>query len=232
VKKKVLFDMDGVIVKTEHLKAAAHEAAVAKFGGCVPENLYASVIGQTHNDVRAAFIRAAGIPIDPDGYTREYRRVYSVSLDTEVELVPGIGELLAALDVKGFQLALVTSSTRPPAEKLLGKFHLDHFFRVKICAEDVQHGKPDPEPYIKALEKLSARPADTIVLEDSLSGIIAANAARLTVITLRHLYNQQQDFSLAFAVLDSLADTRKVMELIEQAIAFQRERSNEWKQQN
>ncbi len=220
MKKTVLFDMDGVIVRTEHLKAAAHTAAVAKFGASVPDDLYADVMGQTHQDVRAAFIRAAGIPIDPKEYTEEYRRVYSAFLDTQTELVPGVRELLAGLDAAGFQLALVTSSIRPPAEYLLKKFRLDHFFKGKICAEDVQHGKPDPEPYLKALDLLSAQATGTVVLEDSRSGIIAANAAGLAVIALRHLYNQQQDFSIAFAVLDTLRDTRAVIDLIEEAIVF------------
>ena len=119
MKKAVLFDMDGVLVETEHLKAAAHAAAVARFGGQAPQDLYARVMGQPHPAVRAAFIRAAEMSIDPAAYTSAYLEIYHHLLDTRLSLTPGVKALLTGLQAKGFALALAPAHAprRRPAAR-------------------------------------------------------------------------------------------------------------------
>jgi beta-phosphoglucomutase-like phosphatase (HAD superfamily) len=224
----LLFDMDGVVVETEHLKAAAHTAAAERFGGRIPADLYPTVMGQTHAQVRAAFIRASGHPTDPAAYTRVYREVYHAMLAAAPRLVPGVGELLKRLHAAGYLLGLVTSSSIQSAQMVLdmlvaaGVFS-DDMFTAHVFAEDVSRGKPAPDPYLLGLERLGSRacvPSQcrALAFEDSNAGVQSAAAAGLPVIALRHRFNAQQDFSCAAAVLDTFTDTDAVYQMIEQSL--------------
>lgn len=217
--KAVLFDMDGVLVETEHLKAAAHAAAARRFGGKAPEDLYARVMGQPHAFVRAAFIRATNLEIPTAVYTEAYLEIYHHLLETRLRPTPGIPALLSGLQGQGFILALVTSSQARSAEKILGQLELGNYFVTRVAAEDVQRGKPDPEPYLTALARLDLQPNQAVAMEDSQAGIEAAAGAGLEVIALRHPYNAGQDFSKAVQVLDSLTDTLKVIALLEETLS-------------
>ena len=213
--KAVLFDLDGVIVESEHLKAAAHAEAAARFGKPVPREVYAQVMGQTHEAVRRAFLQAAGAEVDPAAYTAAYHAIYHRLVQTQLNLTPGMGELLPALIAQGYRLALVTSSSKESAAITLSRVGLADYFAVEVFAGDVLRGKPDPQPYQLALDRLAITPREGVVFEDSHAGIEAAAAASLRVLALRHRYNADQDFSKAFQVLDALANTSKLITLIE-----------------
>lgn len=216
--KIALFDMDGVIVETEHLKAAAHAAAVVHFGGSVPPDLYPTVMGQPHAAVRAAFIRAGGAQIDPEAYTRVYRAAYHGWLSEETTLAPGVRELLTALARANYRLGLVTSSSSQTAGRLFDLLGLDGIFSARVFADDVQRGKPDHEPYRLGMARLGAHGARGVAFEDSQAGVTSAAAAGLAVIALRHRFNAGQDLSAARVVLPSLADTPAVLALVKEAL--------------
>lgn len=216
--KIALFDMDGVVVETEHLKAAAHAAAVVHFGGSVPPDLYPTVMGQTHAAVRSAFIRAGGVEIDPEAYTRVYRETYHAWLAERPLLAPGAMDLLTGLERAGYRLGLVTSSSIHTAGKLFDLLGLDDIFSARVFAEDVRRGKPDPEPYRLGMQRLNAGGAHGVAFEDSQAGVTSAAAAGLAVLAVRHRFNGGQDFSRARTVLNSLADTPAVLALVEAAL--------------
>jgi HAD superfamily hydrolase (TIGR01509 family) len=229
LEKYLLFDMDGVVVETEHLKAAAHTAAIEYHGGQVPAELYPTVMGQTHTRVRAAFIQACGVAIQAEEYTRVYREVYQNLLAAGPRLVPGVSELLRSLHAAGCRLGLVTSSAVHSAQLVLDwleqtGFLSEGLFSARIFGEDVAHGKPAADPYLLGLQRLGAdvcAPGQCrgLAFEDSHAGLESARAAGLPVIALRHRYNAQQDFSAAAAVLTSFEDTPAVFALIEQCYA-------------
>ena len=84
---------------------------------------------------------------------------------------------------QGFNLALVTGTSRPEAQKLLPK-DLWGSFDVTVCGCDVQNGKPHPEPYLMALAKLNVKPQEAVVFENAPFGIRSAKAAGLVCIAL------------------------------------------------
>ena len=95
---------------------------------------------------------------------------------------PGAGPLLAGLDAAGVPCALVTASSRAIMDAVLKVTGLS--FGVTVCGEDVQRGKPEPEPYLRAAALLGVPPARCVVLEDSPTGIAAARAAGCPVIAV------------------------------------------------
>jgi HAD superfamily hydrolase (TIGR01509 family) len=204
----VLFDLDGVLVATEELKALAHTETVAGYGGTLEPRQYTAEMGRAYDDVIEAFIRRTGIDADPAAYSRAFRSAYLDLLRTRLTLTPGAAELLDALREDGYRLAVVSSSLRWMMDEILGGARLDRFFQTVVSAEDVREEKPSPEPYRLALERLSLQPRSAIVFEDTESGITSGTRAGLKVIAVRHEYNVEHDLSRASMILDSLADTK------------------------
>jgi HAD superfamily hydrolase (TIGR01509 family) len=97
-------------------------------------------------------------------------------------LQPGAARLLAGLEAAGVPCALVTASSRVIMDAVLEVTGLS--FGVTVCGEDVQRGKPDPEPYLRAATLLGVPPSGCVVLEDSPTGIAAARAAGCPVIAV------------------------------------------------
>ena len=99
------------------------------------------------------------------------------------KFIAGSRAFIKKLKVRGFKLALVTGTSRTEAQKL---FPLDlwNCFNATICGCDVQNGKPHPEPYLKALQKLKIRPCDAIVLENAPFGVRSAKTAGLLCLAL------------------------------------------------
>jgi HAD superfamily hydrolase (TIGR01509 family) len=223
--KAVLFDLDGVLVETEHLKAAAHSAVVRAFGGDVDEGIYTDCMGLPHAEVRAAFMRAGGIAPDTAIYSQTYRQIYNRLLDERLNLCPGIPSLLERLKAEGYRMALVTSSSGISVRKIFEKFPLEHFFEAQVVVEDVPQGKPDPASYRLALAKLGISACQAAAIEDSHTGIRAAAGSGLKVIAVRHRFNGAQDFSLACQVVESLADSSSMIRLIEAVLGEARPRS-------
>jgi HAD superfamily hydrolase (TIGR01509 family) len=210
----VFFDLDGVIIPTEAIKGQVHAQTVASFGGSASPSLYIDYIGQSHEDVRRAFITASGMEIDPQAYTRTFRQIYHARLEADLVFSPGAGELLEALARQGYRLALVSSSSASSISLILEKLGITGTFDTVITADDVSRKKPAPDAYLAALKQLSITSAQAVVFEDSQVGIDAAASAGIIVVAVRHSYNHKQDFSRTFTVLDSLADTPSILELI------------------
>ena len=122
-----------------------------------------------------------------------------------VELKPGAKELLAYLKQEGCGVAMASSSTRERALNLLDQHGVTGYFQRFVFAGEVERGKPAPDVFLKACEKLGQAPEDCLVLEDSEAGIQAAHAARIPVICVPDLKTPERRFlDLTAAVCPSL----------------------------
>jgi HAD superfamily hydrolase (TIGR01509 family) len=215
----VIFDLDGVLVITEALKAQAHEEAVESLGGSVERRFYGSVMGGSHESVRAAFIRAGELDVEPKNYSTRYGQIYERLLDTDLAVSPGVSELLDALKQRGYGLAVATSSQQWMVDRIFAKTDISQFFDVVITANDVAHHKPAPDPYLAALERLGASADSAVVFEDSEVGVAAAIAAGIPVVGLRHEYNADHDFRPVQRTIESFQDTERVARIVDEVLA-------------
>ena len=212
--KGVLFDMDGVLVATEALKARAHSETVAGLGGRLDPSYYSEVMGQSHYLAAKAFCEAGGIPFEHEVYAGLFMETYGELLERGVELIPGAGELVAAVQRLGYRTAVVSSSLRWMMDVVLARTGLGEQFDARISADDVEEEKPSPEPYLRALAELSLAPDRAVIIEDTESGVASGVAAGVPVIAVRHEYNGKHDLSRAVAVLESLADAGSVVRVV------------------
>jgi HAD superfamily hydrolase (TIGR01509 family) len=183
----VLFDMDGLLIDSEPLWLAAETEVMARLGGepWTPEDQHALLGGSLERTVRYLSAKATR-PQPPaviadwlmSGIEEQVRR-------HGVPLQPGAGTLLAAVKTAGLPHALVTSSERGFMDAVLASTGLS--FDVTVCADDVIHTKPDPEPYLRAAKLLHVPPGRCSALEDSPNGVASAEAAGCRVFAVPSL---------------------------------------------
>ena len=122
--------------------------------------------------------------------------------------MPGLVELLAALEQRAIPKAIATSSRRAFVEHVLGVFGYQPRFSPILTSEDITHGKPHPEIYLKAAERLGILPGEMMVLEDSENGCRAAVAAGAITVAVPGAHSRNHHFGGATLVTDSLGDKR------------------------
>lgn len=205
----IVFDLDGVLVDTEPLKARAHRAAVEERGGELGLDLYRSRMGGPHQEVVRAFLAASDLDTSGEAvaaYEETFRAAYRELLGTDLSPAEGAEALLAACREQERRTALVTSSDRWMVEIVLPKLRGSEVFGAVVTADDVERKKPAPDPYVRAAAALGGAPGP-VAVEDTGSGVASARAAGLPVIAVRHRFNGRHDFGGAREVVDSLAPT-------------------------
>ncbi|MCG2622136.1 HAD family hydrolase [Arthrobacter sp. I2-34] len=192
----VFWDMDGTLVDTEPYWIDAEQRLVERFGGYWSEELGRGLVGNAL-PVSAGVLQEAGVRL-------EIREIIDELIGSVVDRVrgripwrPGARELLAELSEAGIPTALVTMS-----EQLLAREIVDQLprgsFDYLVTGDMVAQGKPHPEPYLRAVEQLSAAQprvdkSRIIALEDSLPGATSAQAAGLVTVAIPHVVPVPRD---------------------------------------
>jgi beta-phosphoglucomutase len=199
----VIFDMDGVLVDSYHAHFESWKQTFGEIGVAYSEETFNADFGRTSRDILR---RTLGDGLTDARVAELDNRKEAIHRDILRESFPamdGAAELLDALAADGFQLAI--GSSGPPenvaltVERLAGAEH----FNVMVTGADVTRGKPDPQVFLIAAERLGVSPANCAVVEDAVHGITAAKRAGMTAIALTGTL-QRTELSAADAVVDSL----------------------------
>jgi HAD superfamily hydrolase (TIGR01509 family) len=176
----VVFDMDGVLIDSGVHHRDAWAAMCRDCGVTPPPDFWRLTIGRPAEEAAALLV----------GVDRsEARRLAALKRDHYVRLarrgllpVSGAPAFVAGLARRGVPRAVATSASRRDVEALLKEVGVRQHFSVIVSVEDVRHGKPDPEVYLKAAEGLGVAPAACVAFEDAIVGVHAARAAGMRVI--------------------------------------------------
>ncbi|ABS03329.1 HAD family hydrolase [Kineococcus radiotolerans] len=185
----VLWDMDGTLVDTEPHWIAAETALLGRYGASWTHEQALSLVGNALPEsgrVLAAHLEAeTGVRLDPAAVVAELVEAVVAQVSAAVVWRPGAVELLEALAGAGVPCALVTMSYRSLAETVARV--LPGAFAVVVAGDEVERGKPAPDPYLRAAELLGVDPARCVVLEDSPTGIASGEAAGCRVVACPHM---------------------------------------------
>lgn len=203
----VIFDMDGLMFDTEILYFKAHAELTEKRGKKYTEDLHARLTGKKAIHVVEGFLTELEIDEDPETILEERNNDFITLLETRAETMHGLLPFLDLLEKHGVRKAIATSSSRTWVSILLNRFGIADRFEVIVTGDEVTHGKPHPEIYLKALEHLGLKGSECLVLEDAPHGVTAGKAAGCHVGAIPSQFTRGRDFSSADYHFESLADS-------------------------
>ncbi|MDU4270425.1 MAG: HAD family phosphatase [Enterococcus hirae] len=206
--KAVIFDMDGLLFDTEIVYYEASQMVADQMGFPYDKELYLKYLGVSdeevwanYHQIFASFEKNNVQKFINDAYEETIRR-FSLGA---VQLKPGVIELLDFLEEHRIPKVVASSNQRHIIELLLEKNQLTNYFETIVSAENVKRAKPDPEIFLLAHEYLGTKKQETLVLEDSKNGILAAASAEIPVIMIPDLLAPSEDLQQkTLAVLSSL----------------------------
>jgi HAD superfamily hydrolase (TIGR01509 family) len=209
----VIFDLDGVLVDSEHVWDEVRETLARERGGRWHANAQKDMMGMSSREWSRYMHDVIGVRDAPEEIDAEVVRRMHARYQRELPLVSGAVEAVERLALD-FRLALASSSNRPIIEIVLAKARLETMFEATVSSEEVERGKPAPDVYLEASRRLDVAPDHCAAVEDSANGVRAADAAGIRVIAIPNRRYRPTDTELARAdvVLDSIAQlTRDVV---------------------
>lgn len=210
----VVFDMDGLIFDTEILYRDAIIAAASDRGHDMPMSLYLATIGLSGKDTRALLSDRYGPLFDFDSFWSAASERFHMSTKDQLRLKPGVVELLDALDVAGLPRAIATSSSHDAVRDHLTAHGILDRFQAVVAQGDYARGKPDPEPFLKAAERLGVQPELCLALEDSYNGVRAACGAGMMTIMVPDLLAVTAEMEgLCLRIVEDLHEVRALFEI-------------------
>jgi beta-phosphoglucomutase len=172
----LIFDMDGVLVDSEPLHELAKREALSKAGITVPESLFAKYTGRSDKAMIYEVIAAHGLSAElGDEILSSKRQIYE-SLEHTLRPVPGAIDFVAWASSR-YRLALATSATSRNRQATLKLLGLESMFEVAVDSASFSESKPSPEVFQVAVARLGLPSSACLVIEDAVSGIVAATAA-------------------------------------------------------
>jgi HAD superfamily hydrolase (TIGR01509 family) len=208
----VVFDMDGVLVDSECLFRDAMMEVSREQGRELPQAIFMRMVGGPRDQNRLVVLEHFGADFDFETWiTAANARALARMVDG-LDLKPGALELMDQLEGAGIPKAVATSAGRSAVERELGPAGLIPRFAAIVTRDDCDRGKPHPDPFLIAAERLGVAPEACLALEDSHNGVRAAAAAGMMTIMVPDLLEPTEEIrALCLAVLPSLHEVRRLL---------------------
>jgi beta-phosphoglucomutase len=212
----VLFDLDGLLADTEDLHVKAYSIAFEKFGITLTDEEIYQGMGVPTRDNVVRIMNDHGVPQKRFAKMIElrYDAYYSLTQSTPISFMEGAVDLMQLVKEKGLKRALVTSSIKEHGMAVLSNLQkqiksglrLDGYFDAKVFGDEIIDNKPEPEIYLKVVERLNLEPFRCLALEDSETGVVSAKRAGINVFAVPNKYSVGQNFDRADRVIPSLRE--------------------------
>jgi HAD superfamily hydrolase (TIGR01509 family) len=196
----VIFDCDGTLVDSEPLSGETWRRVTRPYGYEITDEDLASVVGFPYLRTHAFFAQRAGLPA-PEALLPELNEVLFALIDERLEVFPDAIAAVQDLQARGVAIAVASSSVRERLNYTLARAGLA--FAVTIAGDEVEHGKPAPDMFLRAAERLGLPPERCVVVEDSPPGVAAGRAAGMPTLGVRRV--PEIDLSAATLVVDLIS---------------------------
>ncbi len=219
-KKAILLGSIGAVAETSDIQRRAYNQAMAEAGlnWNWDRETYSRLLEQAGGRERLDMLSGAtGEGLSPEQIEAIHARKTEIACaevrSSDVKLRPGVAALVRHAKSNGMKLGFVTSTYRPNVDAILhaadGDLSADDL-DVIIVRDDLQSGKPDPEAYVKALERLGIDASEAVAIEDTTNSVMSAERAGVKVIATPGEFTATQDTSMADLRIDALGDGASV----------------------
>ena len=211
----VIWDLDGVIIDSADLHFQSWRETLAKHGISMDREQFEQGFGRRNDDIVTGIVKR---PISPDEISaigREKEAIYRQMVAGHARFFPGVLELMSSLKEGGFKQAVASSAPPDNLSLVIKEMKLEPFISATVDASQVSRGKPDPEVFLKAAEKLGLPAKACLVIEDAVAGVEAARRGGMAVIAVSNTHSKEK-LAAADLVLASLEDIEpaQVLDLI------------------
>jgi HAD superfamily hydrolase (TIGR01509 family) len=181
----VVFDFDGLVADSEPLQIRAWQEFLAQYDRKLEDSLINDMFGLRVRDSAKVVQERLELPITPDEVVEGRDEIFLKLVAAELPLMPGAIELITWLQIDTpLRLALATSGHQRYISAALGVTGLENAFEVIVTGDDVEKGKPDPEIYLAAAERMQVEPNACLALEDAPHGVRSAKAAGMACLAV------------------------------------------------
>lgn len=202
--KAFLFDMDGILVNTEDIAHDLFIEFAKEFNSKFTEDDHKHILGTTETFWTEYLCNKWSTSISPKEFANVFWSRRNMVLDSRLRLMSGVMKLLQNLKEKGYKIALVTSTPHEYVKIVLDRFEIFPYFNIIVAGDEISNGKPNPEPYIKAIRELGLSSSDCVVVEDALDGVKSGKSAGCFVIAVPTIHAKGLNYSEANVVVESL----------------------------
>jgi beta-phosphoglucomutase family hydrolase len=203
--KAVIWDMDGVIADTAPYHLQAWQEAFRRRGVRYTEDDFKRNFGK-RNDSIIRSVLGSRVPLaEMEAIAAEKEELFRRWAASRIRPLPGAIELMQALREHGFAQAMGSSAPLENIELVTRRLGIAGFFRVIVSGREVTEGKPSPQVFLRAAERLGARPEDCVVIEDAVAGVSAAKRAGMSCIAVTST-NSRDKLSGADLIVDTLEE--------------------------
>lgn len=179
----ILFDWDGVIIDSSRQHEESWERLAVEEARDLPADHFTLGFGRKNEWIIPNLLKWGSDPAEVHRLSLRKEALYrEIVVERGLSALPGVAEFLGLLKSAGVPTCVGSSTHRENIDTIMGVLGFEGFFGDIVTAEDVSHGKPDPEVFLKAAAKTGCRPANCIVFEDALAGIQAARAGGMKVV--------------------------------------------------
>lgn len=209
--KGAIFDMDGLLFDTEVVFQETWKEIADERNVKLPDEFTEAISGTSGQHMCDVLSRYYGVE---DGSEIMHDCMSRVRRKLEIEVVKkeGVDEILECLKEKGIHIAVASSSSREQIESNLKKAGIYDCFEQIVCGKDVTNGKPAPDIFLLAAEKIGCRPEECYVFEDSENGIRAGSSAGCHAIMIPDMIKPSEEMRrLSAGIYDSLLEAKKVL---------------------
>src|SRR5438876_6631771 len=179
--RAVIFDLDGVLADSEPWWNEIDKELLGEYGVTYRGEYHRNVLGVSYRLAVEFYKKVFGLSAPTEELMRRRGEIAAEFFTKRVGLFPSTRAVLEELRQMNLRLAVATSSVSASARPFLDRHRLTAFFDVIVTGEEIERGKPAPDIYLRAAEKLGVPTDACLVIEDALSGIAAAKAARMRV---------------------------------------------------
>jgi len=211
----LIFDLDGVLADSEPWWSEIDAKLLADYGVTYCGEYHQNVVGVSYRLAVEFYKKTFGLSVPTEEMMRHRGKIATEFFASRVGLFPDGKKVLEELHQMKLHLAVATSSVSASARPFLDRHQLTGFFDVIVTGEEVERGKPAPDIYLCAAQKLGISADACLVVEDALSGVAAAKAANMRVAAIpdRRFVDPRDYEKKADYVLGSL---KELPELIRQ----------------
>ncbi len=189
--KAVIWDMDGVIADTAPYHFSAWQETFGKRGVKFTEEDFKHSFGLRNDAIISHILGEPTSQGEIEAIAREKEETFRRIIGQRIRPLPGVIALIKSLKQNGFKMAIASSTPMENIQLITGGLGIEDCFQAIVSSQDVTEGKPSPQGFLLATQRLGVEPKNCLVIEDAVAGVTAAKRAGMTCLAITNTHPRQ-----------------------------------------